>query len=241
MLHLKIPPRHKPRPPHASGRRSGLSARLLTGAALLLGVLLILQAHPAFAQGKSLLWERFDVDIFIRKDSSFDVTEHQTIRFTRGTFTYGYRDIPKKNLSSLDGWTLTDASGNSYRYASYGKEPYTFTVTEKASRYVINWFFPPTANRSETFTLGYTVRGGLRYYEGGDQLWWKAIYGDRSFAVQAGRVNVVAPAAIHEWAAYTNTGECLARRPRDRLGYTSGKRAGDRIRDRQQPGPRPSV
>ena len=62
------------------------------------------------------------------------------------------------------------------------------------------------ANQSETFTLAYTVRGGLRYYEGGDQLWWKAIYGDRSFPVQAGRVNVVAPTAIHEWAAYTNAG-----------------------------------
>ncbi|MXY95609.1 MAG: DUF2207 domain-containing protein, partial [Caldilineaceae bacterium SB0664_bin_27] len=207
MPHLKIPPRHTRRRPHASRKRSGLPARLLTGAALLLGVLLILQAYPASAQGKSLLWERFDVDIIIRKDSSFDVTEHQTIRFTRGTFTYGFRDIPKRNLSSLDGWTLTDASGNSYRYASYGKEPYTFTVTEKGSRYIIYWYFPDITNRSETFSLGYTVRGGLRYYEAGDQLWWKAIYAHRSFPVQAGRVNVVAPASIHEWAAYTNTGE----------------------------------
>ncbi|MCY4082953.1 MAG: DUF2207 domain-containing protein [Caldilineaceae bacterium] len=184
-----------------------LSARLLTGAALLLGVLLVLHAHPAFAQEKSLLWDRFDVDIIIRKDSSFDVTEHQTIRFTRGTFTFGYRDIPKKHFSSLHDWTLTDASGNRYRWASYGKEPYTFTVTDKGSRYVVYWYFPGITNRSETFTLGYTVRGGLRYYEGGDQLWWQAIYGDRSFPVHAGRVNVVAPAAIQEWAAYTNRGE----------------------------------
>ena len=77
------------------------------------------------------------------------MTERQTIRFTRGVFTYGYRDIPKKHFSSLDGWTLTDGSGNSYRYASYGKEPFTFTVTDKASRYVINWYFPPITNRSE--------------------------------------------------------------------------------------------
>ena len=207
MPHFRIPSRQKPRRPHASRRQPRLPARLLTGAALLLGVLLILQAHPASAQGKSLLWERFDVDIIIRKNSTFEVTEHQTIRFTRGTFTYGYRDIPIKNLTSLDGWTLTDASGNSYRYASFGKEPYTFTVTKKASRYIINWYFPPISNRNETFSLGYTVRGGLRYYEGGDQLWWQAIYGDRSYPVQAGRVNVVAPAAIHEWAAYTNRGE----------------------------------
>ncbi|MXX24259.1 MAG: DUF2207 domain-containing protein [Caldilineaceae bacterium SB0668_bin_21] len=207
MPHFRIPSRQKPRRPHASRRQPRLPARLLTGAALLLSLLLILQAHPASAQGKSLLWERFDVDIIIRKNSTFEVTEHQTIRFTRGTFTYGYRDIPIKNLTSLDGWTLTDASGNSYRYASFGKEPYTFTVTKKASRYIINWYFPPISNRSETFSLGYTVRGGLRYYEGGDQLWWQAIYGDRSYPVQAGRVNVVAPAAIHEWAAYTNRGE----------------------------------
>ena len=184
-----------------------LSARLLTGAALLLGVLLVLHAHPAFAQEKSLLWDRFDVDIIIRKDGTFEVTEHQTIRFTRGTFTFGYRDIPKKHLSSLDDWTLTDASGNRYRLASSGKTPYTFTISDKGSRYVVYWYFPPTSNRSETFTLAYTVHGGLRYYEGGDQLWWQAIYGDRSFPVQAGRVNVVAPATIHEWAAYTSRGE----------------------------------
>ena len=188
-----------------SKRRPGLFIRLLV-AAILLGGLFIVQALPAFAQEKSLLWERFDVDITVRKDSSFEVTEHQTIRFTRGTFTFGYRDIPKQNFSSLDDWTLTDGSGNRYRQAGSGREPYTFTVTDKGSRYVVYWYFPVMANQSETFTLAYTVRGGLRYYEGGDQLWWKAIYGDRSFPVQAGRVNVVAPAAIHEWAAYTNTG-----------------------------------
>jgi len=184
-----------------------LPARLLAGAAVVLGVLFILHAHPAFAQEKSLLWERFDVDIIIRSDGSFEVTEHQAIRFTRGTFTFGYRDIPKKNFSSIDDWSLTDASGNRYRQAGYGKEPYTFTVADKGSHYVIYWYFPVMANQSETFALAYTVRDGLRYYEGGDQLWWQAIYGDRSFPVQAGRVNVVAPASIHEWAAYTSRGE----------------------------------
>ena len=47
---------------------------------------------------------------------------------------------------------------------------------------------------------------GLRFYEGGDQLWWKAIYGNRSFPVLAGDVRVVVPdgATIQEWAAYIN-------------------------------------
>ena len=87
----------------AGGRSVGLAimtiparlpARLLTGAAVLFGILLILHAHPASAQEKSLLWERFDVDIIIRKDGTFEVTEHQTIRFTRGTFTFGLSRNP---------------------------------------------------------------------------------------------------------------------------------------------------
>ena len=79
-----------------------LSARLLAGAALLLGALLILHVHPAFAQEKSLLWERFDVDIIIRRDGAFEVAEHQTIRFTRGTFTFGFREIPTRYIDSID-------------------------------------------------------------------------------------------------------------------------------------------
>ena len=48
------------------------------------------------------------------------------------------------------------------------------------------------------------VHGGLRYYDGGDQLWWKAIYANRSFPVYSGQVRVTVPsgAEIHEWAAY---------------------------------------
>ena len=83
---------------------------------------------------------------------------------------------------------------------------------------------------SETFALAYTVRDGLRYYEGGDQLWWQAIYGDRSFPVQAGTGECRGPpprssrvGCIHE------QGRGLARRPRDRLGFTSW-RAGARSR-----------
>ena len=214
---------------HGGGRIVGLSvkaiparlsARLLTGAALLLGALLVLHARPAFAQDQSLLWERFDVDLIVRKDGTFEVTEHQTIRFTRGTFTFGFRAIPTRYIDAIDNWTLTDAGGNRYRLADSGKAPYTFTISEKGSRYVVYWYFPPTSNRSETFTLAYTVHGGLRYYEGGDQLWWQAIYGDRSFPVQAGRVNVVAPTTIHEWAAYTSRGEAW----QDAQGIASASR-----------------
>ena len=170
--------------------------------ALLVGLLALPLA--ANAQEKSLVWDRFDVDILVKTDGTFDVAEHQRIRFTAGAFTFGYREIPINKFNFIDNWAMTDSSGNSYRQVSGGSQPYTFTVDDRGSRYVIRWYFPPITGESETYSLSYTVHDGLRFYDGGDQLWWKAIYSDRSFPVLDGRVNVTAPAEIQEWAAYIN-------------------------------------
>ncbi|MCC6455481.1 MAG: DUF2207 domain-containing protein [Caldilineaceae bacterium] len=181
---------------------------------LLLGIVASPTLSPvAYAQEKTLVWERFDVDIEVLRNGTFEVSEHQTIRFTSGSFRNGYRDIPINNFEYIDGWEVTDEDGNVYRQSSGGSDPYTFTVDEQGGRYVVNWYFPPTANAAATYTLRYTVHGGLRFYENGDQVWWKAIYGDRSFPVLAGRVRVVVPngATIQEWAAYIN--EADARGP----------------------------
>lgn len=46
---------------------------------------------PLLAQDKSLVWDRFDVDLVINQNGTVDVQEHQTIRFTNGTFSFGYQ------------------------------------------------------------------------------------------------------------------------------------------------------
>lgn len=179
-------------------------------ALLLITMLLLLSALfyplPALAQDKSLVWERFDVDLVVNQDGTVDVQEHQTIRFTSGTFRFGYRDLPVNNLGYIDHWAVTDGSGNRYQLTNGADEPYTFTVDDNGNHYVIRWYFPPQENSTETYTLSYTVHDALRFYAGGDQLWWKAIYGDRGFPVLAGQVKVTAPpgAKIVEWAAYVN-------------------------------------
>lgn len=158
------------------------------------------------AQDKTLVWQNFDVDLRVNSDGTFTVEEHQTIRFTSGSFTAGYRDITINNFSFIDEWALTDDAGNVYSQANSGGTPYTFLIEENSRNYVMRWYFPPTANTTVTYNLRYTVHDGLRYYDGGDQLWWKAIFSDRSFPVLDGQVRVVMPqaASIQEWAAYIN-------------------------------------
>ena len=70
---------------------------------------------------------------------------------------------------------------------------------------MIKWYFP-TTDQPETYTLSYKVHDGLRYYTEGDQVWWKAVYGDRQFPVLASRVRVLlpAPAVAQQYAAYIN-------------------------------------
>ncbi|MCB0115601.1 MAG: DUF2207 domain-containing protein, partial [Caldilineaceae bacterium] len=133
----------------------------------------ILMPLATQAQEKSLVWDRFDVDIFVNEDGTFDVAEHQRIRFTDGEFTFGYRDIPIRYFSYIDNWAVTDSSGNRYDLVNGGSSPYTFTVDDNGGDYVIRWYFPPMRNDTETYTLSYRVHGGLRYYDGGDQVWWK--------------------------------------------------------------------
>jgi uncharacterized protein (TIGR04222 family) len=144
---------------------------------------LALPLHPVQAQSKTLYWERFDVDITVQTDGSFVVEETQVIVFTSGTFREGYRSIPADRFSSI-----TDVS------AWEDGEPTRVSVDRGGDEYEIVWdLLEPRSDSRHTYVLRYTVNGGLRYYDGGDQIWWKAVFADRSFPVRASTVTVNLP------------------------------------------------
>lgn len=144
---------------------------------------LVLPLQPVLAQSKTLYWERFDVDITILSNGDFVVEETQVIVFTSGTFREGYRSIPTDRLSSL-----SDVS------AWEDGQPTRVSVDRDDGAYEIVWdLLEPRRESRHTYVLQYTVRGGLRYYDGGDQIWWKAVFPDRSFPVRASTVTVNLP------------------------------------------------
>jgi len=174
----------------------------LSTVAVLFAILLVFISLSVHAQEKTVICERFDVDIIVNADGSFQVTEHTQVHLAGGVFTRGYREIPIHLLSSIDEWEVTDSNGNEYQLITNGTTPYTFTVEELSSSYLIYWYFAPTQDETTTYRLSYRVHGGLRHYPGADEIWWNAIYGDRPFSVQEGRVTVVLPAPARLWAAY---------------------------------------
>jgi len=164
---------------------------------LLVLFVMVLAAGPATAQSKSLYWERFDVDMNVNVDGTFDVVETQEIQFTQGSFTYGFRSIEARLVEGITDIRVEDEYGPYQE--STTEEPRTFSVSNEGSNVVVRWYFDETADMARTFDIGYRVHGGLRYYEGGDQVWWQAVYGDRSFPVNSSvvTIHVPAPARMH--------------------------------------------
>ena len=142
------------------------------------------------AQSQSLYWDRFDVNITVLPNGDFVVEEIQEITFTSGQFHFGYRNIPMDRLDNITDVEVWEGS-RQYRQGASGE--YTYYTSVDEGDFTIHWEFPYTSNSSHTFTLRYTVQGGLRYYEGGDQLYWKAVYADRSFPVNRSTVTVRLP------------------------------------------------
>lgn len=162
-------------------------SRLRTLLLALLGVALAVGVAQATAQSKSLIWERLDVDIAVQPNGDLRITETNVIRFTEGTFRFGFRDINQSRLTGIDAIAVLDEDGAPMQFET--------TVSEKGDFRIKYYFNTPAERERRTFKLIYTVQGATRYYPDGDQVYWKSIFADRNgFAVQASRTTVSLPA-----------------------------------------------
>ncbi len=171
-----------------------------SGALLVVGLWLLFLPGIAQSAEKRVAWDRMDVTIQVHEDGSFTVEEVMQVRFEGGPFTYGYRKIPADRLESVDGIQVWDEDGP-YQQSDEAAGRH-FVVDEGPGAVGITWFFPEVQDTTRTFRLRYRVHGGLRIYEGGDQLWWKAIFPDRDSAIAEATVTVIAPAKITLSRAY---------------------------------------
>ncbi len=166
----------------------------LVVAAVFLG---LLGGNDVAAQsGKRFSWDRFDVEIDIQPNGDFIVRETNEVRFEGGTFKFGYREIPARRFVYLTDIAVT-FDGQPLRRTGGPGGPGTFyRYTADNNTIGIRYFFPEPVTGLHTIVLEYRVQGGLRYYEGGDQLWWKAVYPDRAAPVAASRVTVTLPVQV---------------------------------------------
>jgi uncharacterized membrane protein len=158
-------------------------------------VLIVLLLVPAAvdAQTKTLYWERYNVDITVQENGDLLIEEIQSIVFTSGTFTFGYRTIP---LWRTDGITDIQVWEGDRQYVqSTSQDPFTFSVSRDSGELIVRWYFPPTTNSARDFVFRYRVQGGVRVDAAeGDSVFWKAIPPDHAFPINNARVTIRFPA-----------------------------------------------
>lgn len=163
---------------------------------LLLAFIVTLSGGQPIAQAaeKTLVWQRYDVNLTVQPNSDILVEEIQEIAFTGGTFTFGFAAIPLDRVERITAVQLSELiNGTERPYAPNSTREYGFTAGQNNGNLEITWYFPPTRSSVHTYILRYRVIGGLRIYAGGDQLWWKAIVPDHNFPIRAATVTVTLP------------------------------------------------
>lgn len=144
-------------------------------------------AGQARAEGRAgaYSWDYIDVDITIQTNGDLEIVETHGYAFGEGAFTYAYRDIPLSRVEGIeDVWVVDE-----------GQARLRTSTARSGSNLRITWWFAPTSG-TRIFRLHYRARGAVRIYPEGDQLWWKAIFANRTEPVRAAHVTVHLPAPV---------------------------------------------
>ncbi|GAB4532152.1 MAG: hypothetical protein Kow0063_12350 [Anaerolineae bacterium] len=185
--------------------RPGRSFRLL---GLPLGLILVLawllEGVPSIARGDApnvqdqpITYLHYNVDIALKPNGNFVVSEIQQIQFN-GQFRTAFAEIPRDYVSDIANVRVWEGD-KPYTYVPGDTtEAGTFTVRVEASNVYIEWHYQETSpGEVRTFLLQYEIIGGLWVYTDETILEWRAIPADRSgFPILASQVTVNLPAEV---------------------------------------------
>ena len=167
-------------------------------ALMLVACALLIAPISAIAQSKTLVWQRLDSDITVQPNGDLRIIETNVIRFTSGSFTFGYRDIKQDRLTEISDIEVTEGVENGV--------PLRFetTQTDTGDFRIKYYLATPAQNETRTLRMAYTVKGATRYYPDGDQVYWAGVYASRNgFSVSNSTITLRLPAGTKATKAET--------------------------------------
>jgi hypothetical protein len=167
----------------------------------LFGLFVLASISGACGQKKVAVADSYHVEIRVLKDGSLEVTERLYMSF-QGTFRRGSREI---SLRRTDGIEVLEVGEEGRPYGrGHGEKDYTYVVEENKDYVRVRWYYPELRDDKRTFYIRYRAIGAVRRYEGGDQVWWKALPEKHGYEIRQSRVVVYLPegALLQRVAAY---------------------------------------
>ncbi|MFN8373530.1 MAG: DUF2207 domain-containing protein [Anaerolineae bacterium] len=157
-------------------------------------LLLLLNVSAVAAQDRTVVWERWDthIDKIDTTNNQFNVTETFELTFT-GQFQVGIRDIPIQYVEDIRNVQVYEDGELLDRGCS--ERAGTYCVTTSNDYVSVEYYFTrPISNRTETFSIEYTVIGAMRIYDTGDLLGWNVVPADHfGFEVRSSTITVDMP------------------------------------------------
>ncbi len=131
----------------------------------------LMPGHLAAQSNRSVTWDRIDVTIELRDDSTLHVTERDTIIFQGGPFRTGFREIPLARVESIDQVQVGAIENGQFtpyefvRSSRFDQDvPDTFTTESSGPNLRIRWTFPPVSSAERTWEIRYVANGALAVY-----------------------------------------------------------------------------
>ncbi len=161
--------------------------KILIFSIVLLGLIMGVNSYA-----KSYYYHLIEVDITVNQDSTFDVVERQTYKLD-GSFGYFYRDIELKGLDHISDIKVFDSDDNELEEDEYD-------LSYNGNRRHIQWNFNRRDFNDElkSWTVAYKVHGGLGFFKNYDELYWNAIFADRTVKVLFADVRVHLPENVEK-------------------------------------------
>ena len=158
-------------------------------AASLCFVFFLFLALPLCA--KELRIVKFDSGVAVLPDSTVDVTENITFRFTGGPWHGVYRTIPVEyagphglNYSLfLDVKRITDENGHKLRYE-----------TSRQRQYLkLKIYIPDADDSTRTVSIEYTVSDALRFFDDHDEFYWNVTGDEWPMSIAEASAHITLP------------------------------------------------
>jgi len=155
---------------------------------------IVLTASPVGAQAKSVYAKNYDVDVAVLPNGDLRVVERLEMAFQGGPFSYGFRTIPNERLDDITDIEVREGGRTYVLDRSSGE--YTYRITRGEDDVEVRWYFPYSTNETRTFEIAYTVKGAVRRYTEGDEVWWTAIHADRPYSIRSSRTTLQLPEGV---------------------------------------------
>lgn len=172
-------------------RRSVRATAWVLLAGLLLAVLATAsRPQPAFA--KSFSVDKWSAHYAVQKNGDVRVDETQAVRFN-GRYSFYNRTIPINRFDALTDIAVHDDTNN----VKLDKNDVDVTKTESegfdAANIRINF---KATDEVKTWTISYTAKGAVGFFEDHDELYWNVIPHDREVVINAVEATVELPGDV---------------------------------------------